>query len=120
MCSQFRSNNWKPQWCRFLACAALGGYLFTLFAAPVLHTHGCTHDVKTCCNEHSDSVPAQAPDSDDSCSVCEFARLVIPFFIVSEPLMWRADVVDEACVTVSFSRVACVAVLPPCRAPPVV
>ena len=120
MLGRSRNNNRKPRWSRFVVCAALGLYLPTLVSVPMLHTHGCEHDVKVCCNGHPASGHIPAPDSDDSCLACEFAHLVIPFFMISEPLVWRTDIVDEICVTVSVPSVAHATALPPCRAPPAV
>ena len=121
MFGRLHTNNRKPQWSRFISCAVLGLYLLTLFAVPMLHTHGCEHEVQTCCSEHSDSVPSHVPipDSDDSCPVCEFANLIIPFFTVSEPFVWRTDIAGEVYVTISALPVAYAIILPPCRAPPV-
>jgi hypothetical protein len=120
MATQFFRDNWKPLWSRFISCVALCGYLFPLFAVPMLHTHGCDHEVKTCCTEHADPAPLHSPDSDHSCPSCEFATLIIPCFTVSEKLVWQTDIVDKVCVPVSIPSVACAIILPPCRAPPVV
>ena len=118
----FRRNNRKPQRIRFAACTALGLYLLTLFAVPMLHTHGCEHAVQTCCHDHPapDSKHVPVPDSDDSCPVCEFAHHVISFFMISEPLIGQTNSVDEVWVTISIPSVAHATALPPCRAPPVV
>ena len=117
----FCRNNRKPQRIRIASCAALGLYLLTLVAVPMLHTHGGEHDVKICCREHPVPPPCHipAPNSDDSCPVCEFANLVIPFTTVFEPLMERIDIVDEVCIAASIPTVAYAAALPSCRAPPI-
>jgi len=104
-------------WNRFISCAALGLYIVALVVLPALHEHGCEHDAATCC-EHSESSPI-LPVSSDTCSICEFAHLAIPFFVVSEPLLSQADICSEISFTVSIPSVTEVAVLPPCRAPPV-
>ena len=111
-------KNRNPFRNRFVSCAALGLYVFALIVLPGLHGHNCERPVETCC-EHSEPAPC-LPNSDDSCPICEFAVLVVPFFVVAEPLLWRVDAVSEISFTLSIPPVANVTDLPPCRAPPVV
>ena len=122
MIGQLWDDNRKPQWVRLVSCTALVFYLFTLVAVPMLHTHGGGHEAKNCCGEPPtpDSSRVPTPDSDDSCPVCEFAHLVVPFFTHSEPLIWRADTVEEIYSTLLIPSVASVTALPPCRAPPMI
>ena len=117
MTKRASGKNQKPFWSRFISCAALGLYVFALVAMPALHGHSCEHPAETCCN-HSEHVP-DVPLSDDPCPICEFAHLAIPFFVISEPLLLQADIVVQISFTVSIPLVADAAVLPPCRAPPV-
>ena len=105
-------------WSRSVSCAVLGLYAFILTVIPILHNHGCEHPDETCC-EHSDPGPT-IPDSDDSCLICEFAVLAVPYLMVSESLVWQPDVVSEICLTLSIPPVADVTDIPPCRAPPVI
>ena len=105
----------KPLGHRLVSSAALGLYVFALVVMPSLHVHGCGHGAGTCC-EHS------APDlldSEGTCSICEFAHLMVPCLVISEPLLLQAEVVFKASFTASVPLVAETTVLPPCRAPPV-
>ena len=116
---QFHRNDRKSPWNRFTSCAALTLYLFALVVIPALHGHDCENGTATCC-EHSETIPDQNSVPVDSCPICEFVHLVVPFFTVSEPLLYRTDIVDEVCVVVSIPSVAHATILPPCRAPPVI
>ena len=117
MRKRFFHNNRKPIGSRFVSCIALGLYVLALVVLPALHGHGCEHDTATCC-KHSESPPI-LPVSNDSCSICEFAYLAIPFFEISEPPLFQADINSEISFTVSIPSVAEATLLPPCRAPPV-
>jgi hypothetical protein len=117
MSKRLYSKKSDPLWNRFTSCAVLGLYVLALVVLPALHGHGCEQDAATCC-EHSESSPI-FPVSSDTCSICEFAHLAIPFFEISEPLPLQADTCSEIFFTVSIPSVAEVTVLPPCRAPPV-
>ena len=112
---RFRCENRNLLRHRFISCATLGLYAFALIVLPVFHEHGCDHSVETCC-DHSEPVPS---DSDDSCPICEFAVLAVPFLAVPEPLLWQADAASEISLTLLILPVADVTDLPPCRAPPV-
>ena len=105
---------------RFISCAALSAYLFAFVVLPVLHSHSGEHEheVKTCCSEQS--IPVPAPDSDNSCTICEFAHLIVPLFMISEPLVQRSDIVDRAHFAIAIPLAVHTATLPPCRAPPVI
>jgi len=113
------SQKRKQTWSRLIACATLGLYLIALVIMPALHRHDCEHAAEICC-EHSESPPHPTPHSDDSCPICEFALLAVPYLTVSEPLLWQSDIVSELFFTDSILSVAYVTTLPPCRAPPVI
>jgi len=117
MRKQSLCKNWKPLWDRFVACAVLGLYTFALIVLPALHGHGCEVNADTCC-EHSDT-DSTLPVQDDSCSICEFAWLTVPFCMIDEPLLSQADICSEISYTISLPSVADGTLLPPCRAPPV-
>ena len=117
MSKQFHCEDQKPFWNRFISCTALGLYVCACVAMPALHGHSCEHPAETCC-EHSESAP-DIPAADDPCPICEFAHLVVPFFVFSEPLLLQAVSVSQISFTVSIPLVADAAALPPCRAPPV-
>ena len=108
-------ENRNSLWSRSVSCTALVLYTFALVVVPALHTHGGDCSAAACCEQHS--VP-HAPDHVD-CSICEFAHLVIPFFVASDPLSLETDVVLERLLTVSLPSVVEATILPPCRAPPV-
>ena len=116
MLAQFRINNRKPQWNRFISCAVLGLYLCALVAAPAVHWHVFDHNVEISSEQSSTSIPD--PDSEDTCPLCEFLRAAVPFFVDYKPVPLQTDVVAETYFTVSNPLVAYVTVLPPCRAPP--
>ena len=118
MIGQFCGKNRNLFRNRWVSCAALGLYAFALIILPVLHEHGCDHPTETCCG-HSEPAPS-LPDSSDSCPICEFAVLAVPFLTASEPLLWQPDTISEISSTLSIPPVAGVTDLPPCRAPPVV
>ena len=118
MRKRFCGKNRSPFRNRWVSCAALGLYAFALVVIPVLHEHECDHPAEACC-EHSEPVPHH-PDSDDSCSICEFATLAVPFVTVAEPLLWQVNAVSEISFILWIPPVADVTDLPPCRAPPAV
>ena len=119
MSVQFRRNNRKPLWGRFVSCTVLGLYLCALVAAPALHWHAFEHNVVSY-GEQSSSESTPVPDSEDTCPLCEFLRAAIPYFVDAEPFQLQTDTVAETYSTVSNPLVAYATVLPPCRAPPVV
>jgi hypothetical protein len=120
MTKRTSGENRKSFWNRFAACAALGLYVFALVVMPALHGHSCGHhaDTTDTCCQHSEHAP-DVPLSDDPCPICEFAHLAIPFFVMSEPLLLQMDIVAQISFTVSIPLVADAAILPTCRAPPV-
>jgi hypothetical protein len=118
MVRRFRSENQKLRWNRMVSCAVLGVYLLAFVLLPTVHGYICTNTAKTSCQQ-SHSAPLQEPVSGDSCPICEFAHLIIPFFTVAEPLLWQPDTVAEVCFTTPIPPVVYAAALPPCRAPPI-
>jgi hypothetical protein len=120
MVQRYRSANQTPLGSRLVSCVALGVYLVALVVMPAWHGHACEHEhtTETCC-EHSDHVPDSPPVSDNSCPICEFAHLAVPFHTIAEPLLWQADIVSEISFAVSIPSVGHATALPPCRAPPV-
>ena len=112
MLGRLHTNNRKPQWNRFVSCAALGLCLFALVAMPALDQHIFHHSAVTY-SEHSS-------DSENTCPICQFVRLVTPYFVDIELVPLPTDIVVETCLTVSIPSVAYATALPPCRAPPVV
>ena len=117
MFAQFRTNNRKPQWSRFISCAVLGLYLCALVAAPALHWHLFDHSAVSY-SEQSSSDSNSTPDSEDTCPLCEFLQAAVPFFVDYKPVLLQTDVVVKTYFTVSNPLVAYVTVLPPSRAPP--
>ena len=119
MLAQFRTNNRKPKWSRFISCTVLGFYLCALVAAPALHWHLFEHSAISY-SEQSDTGHVPVPNSENDCPLCEFLRAAVPFFVDYKPVLLQTDVVVKTYFTVSNPPVAYVTILPPCRAPPVV
>jgi hypothetical protein len=111
MFKRFRCENRKPVWSRFVSCAAIGLYVFALVVMPAVdvYNHGCRAEVN-----------GEQSNSEKDCPICEFARLVVPFFVVADPFVLQTDTGVEICFTISIPSVVSATALPPCRAPPVV
>ncbi|MDR0326805.1 MAG: hypothetical protein LBI05_00765 [Planctomycetaceae bacterium] len=120
MVARFRNKNRKSLWSRLVTYAALGLYLFALVILPALHRLCCEHTHAASCCEHSEHTPQPTHDSDDSCPICEFAQLVVPYWTVSEPLLRQPDIGFTISFILLAPSVAHATILPPCRAPPAV
>jgi hypothetical protein len=119
MFKRFYYKTRKPFWSRFVSCTALGFYLFALIVMPALHWHAFGHGA-VASSEHSadfDTVPTS--DSEETCPMCQFVCLAIPFFVVSDPLPQPTDTIAEVCSTLPTLLVVDATDLPPCRAPPI-
>jgi hypothetical protein len=117
MLKQDHRTSQKPLWFRFISCAVFGFYLFALVAMPALDQLVFHHAV-TCSEHSSDSDSTPVSDSENSCPICKFVQLAVPFFEVSDPLIGQWDTVSEVYLTVAIPSVAHAAALPACRAPP--
>ena len=122
-------KNLKPIWSRLLAGVLLGAYLFALVALPAMHGHGCKHSADAysanaysadACCEHSEPNSNSGVSSNEPCPICVFAHLIVPFFTVSVPIPYQADIICKTSLAVVILSVACPTDLPPCRAPPLV
>ena len=102
-----------------MSCAVLALYGFAFIAMPAMHGYTCEHLVETCCTHHSES-DYPHPDPEDTCLLCEFVRLAIPFVTIDVPILLQVDIACERSFTVLIPSVVDATVLPPCRAPPVV
>ena len=104
---------------RFLSCTALALYVCALVAMPaldgLLHAHLVAPGLE-CADPDPNS---QLPVPTDTCPICQFMRLAVPFVTVEVPLPIQADVVFDISFSVSIPLVTNVLPLPPCRAPPV-
>ena len=111
MVERFCNENRKRVWNRFVACAAIGLYVFALIVMPALdvYNHGCRA-----------AMGHEQSDSEKDCPICEFARLAVPFVMVADPFVLQMDTSTELCSIISIPSVATVTPLPPSRAPPVV
>ena len=112
------SENRNPFRNRFVSYTTVGLYVFALIILPVLHGHSCEHPVETS-SEHSEPAPG-FPDSDDSCPICAFAVLIVPFLMAYEPLLEQTITFSELSCILLILPVVDVTDLPPCRASPVV
>jgi hypothetical protein len=108
MLTRFRSENRKPGWGRFVTCAVLVLYLFAFVVMPVLHERW-----------HSGFTSVSSLVSGDSCPLCKFVRVAVPFFASPELFEWQSETVAQAFSIISIPSVADAIALPLCRAPPV-
>ena len=112
-------KNGALSWNRLISCAALSLYVCALVVMPAVHGHSCEHQATTCCEHHSES-DSDLPVPEDTCSLCEFVRLAIPFVVIDLPVPLQAEIGCDLSFTISIPSVADAAILPPCRAPPAV
>jgi len=91
--------------------------MFAFVVLPAFHGHGCESSIETCC-EHPDT-ESSFPVPEDSCLICEFARLTVPFCVIDTPHLSQEDIGSELSFTISRPSVADATILPPCRASPV-
>jgi len=100
---------------RFIACVAIGIYMFALGAIPALD--GYARIVEPCleCSELEFEPPA--PEELDPIS--DLIRLAVPFFASEIPLPMQTGIDSNIPFPILIPPVTDVATLPPCRAPPV-
>ena len=108
MLTRFRSENRKPGWGRFVTCAVLVLYLFAFVVLPVLHER-----------LHSGFASTSSLVSGDSCPLCKFVRVAVPYFASPDLFDGQSETVAQAFFFISIPSVADATALPLCRAPPV-
>jgi len=97
---------------RFVACIAIGIYLFALGAIPAFGGH-----LHTCLCESLLEFEPPAPEEVDPIS--DLIRLTVPFFTADVPFPLQIGFGSDLFFTLFIPPVANAAALPPCRAPPV-
>ena len=93
--------------------------MLALVVLPVLDRYVFDHSIAAYSSRSPDSGRVPVPNSENSCPICQFVHQAIPFFEVSDPLVWQVDIVAEAYVAISIPSVLYITALPPSRAPPV-
>ena len=99
---------------RFVACVAIGLYMFALGAIPALD--GYAHIVEPCFECSGPEFEPPAPEEIDP--ICELVRLSVPFLTMDVVLPSQTGSDSNISFTLFIPTVADTAALPPCRAPP--